>query len=415
VRGSFLDSGCGTGYGTDYAARYLQTDVVGYDVSNEAVEHCKATYTRDNLRFEHVSDFPLPFADHTFDLVFSSNVIEHVQAYESYLSEVRRILKPDGPFLVATPVVTVSGESDHPYHCTNLTPEEWANILTSHFASIQGFSQKLHKQPVELVPLNQTALVRTIMASDVFLQFPHRVRKAIIEICIHNPFNITESDYIFDTCNLTLQDLSGSLGLTAVCSDSQSRLQEAVGKALNSLEEPIPIENPNLRRVWQAMKRKFIKEYGGHYGQQELDTPNAHWDLAAGYVAEFTIEPPDTPITSVGVRLSVGGDLNGARLTLNLLSGRNKRKRPIATLNRSLGEAWDGEYPVFHLPTGVFADRRKALTAQLSAADVPESGKLLLWRKYDVANGSYDPGVAPPPGTIDFRLTPQTANSKTAH
>lgn len=38
----------------------------------------------------------LPFPDRTFDLVFSSHVLEHIRDFSSMLEEMRRVLKPNG-------------------------------------------------------------------------------------------------------------------------------------------------------------------------------------------------------------------------------------------------------------------------------------------------------------------------------
>ncbi len=46
---------------------------------------------------------PLPFADASFDVVIATEVIEHLPTYVPLLSEVSRVLKPGGYFLVSTP------------------------------------------------------------------------------------------------------------------------------------------------------------------------------------------------------------------------------------------------------------------------------------------------------------------------
>ena len=48
-------------------------------------------------------DGPLPFEDDAFDLVWASEVIEHVADTARWLSEVRRVLAPRGRLLVTTP------------------------------------------------------------------------------------------------------------------------------------------------------------------------------------------------------------------------------------------------------------------------------------------------------------------------
>lgn len=38
----------------------------------------------------------IPFADHSFDVVFSSNVLEHIRQIEPFQRELHRILTPEG-------------------------------------------------------------------------------------------------------------------------------------------------------------------------------------------------------------------------------------------------------------------------------------------------------------------------------
>jgi SAM-dependent methyltransferase len=45
----------------------------------------------------------LPFGNHSFDVVISSDVIEHLPRVNSHLSEVHRILSPGGQYLFKTP------------------------------------------------------------------------------------------------------------------------------------------------------------------------------------------------------------------------------------------------------------------------------------------------------------------------
>ena len=45
----------------------------------------------------------IPYANETFDLVFSDNVVEHLSDPNAVLNEVRRVLKPGGLFFAKTP------------------------------------------------------------------------------------------------------------------------------------------------------------------------------------------------------------------------------------------------------------------------------------------------------------------------
>jgi 2-polyprenyl-3-methyl-5-hydroxy-6-metoxy-1,4-benzoquinol methylase len=100
-----LDMGCGTGYGTALIADSCLS-ISGVDISDEAIAYAKEKYQHPNLAYKtihKVEDAPLPFADQKFDVVLSFQVIEHISDTRTYLTEIQRVLKPGGVFIVATP------------------------------------------------------------------------------------------------------------------------------------------------------------------------------------------------------------------------------------------------------------------------------------------------------------------------
>jgi SAM-dependent methyltransferase len=100
-----LDFGCGHGRYMDVFASALTTNnVYGVDVNGPYVENAyKRGYKNLALLSPIVS--ALPFATNSFDVVFSSNVIEHIpySLYLGYLKEIFRVLKPGGKFAVGAP------------------------------------------------------------------------------------------------------------------------------------------------------------------------------------------------------------------------------------------------------------------------------------------------------------------------
>lgn len=96
-----LDLGCGDGrFTADLAA--AGAHVTGADVAQAAIERARrrvvdAEFTRVEI------DGALPFDDGAFELVWGSEVIEHVSDTARWLSEVRRVLVPRGVLLLTTP------------------------------------------------------------------------------------------------------------------------------------------------------------------------------------------------------------------------------------------------------------------------------------------------------------------------
>lgn len=48
----------------------------------------------------------IPFPDHTFDIVFSSNTLEHIPHVATFMDEIRRVLKPEGIAIHLMPSAT---------------------------------------------------------------------------------------------------------------------------------------------------------------------------------------------------------------------------------------------------------------------------------------------------------------------
>lgn len=84
-----LDIGAGTGY----QAALIQQ--LGYEVI--AVDVPGSAYAKERVHpIIEYDGHTLPFATGTIDVVFSSNVLEHVEPVEAFLCEIRRVLSPGG-------------------------------------------------------------------------------------------------------------------------------------------------------------------------------------------------------------------------------------------------------------------------------------------------------------------------------
>jgi ubiquinone/menaquinone biosynthesis C-methylase UbiE len=96
-----LDLGCGAGDLTGDLAPPA-ADVVGVDVAEAALRRARARHPGITFLRAEV-DGELPLEDNAFDVVWSSEVIEHVADTARWLSEVRRVLRPGGRLLLTTP------------------------------------------------------------------------------------------------------------------------------------------------------------------------------------------------------------------------------------------------------------------------------------------------------------------------
>jgi len=94
-----LDVGCGTGRWTRFVAdRALTVDAV--DPSDAVNIASKFLADHGNVRLSRATVDKLPFADYSFDFIFSLGVLHHVPDTQLAMDQCVRKLKPGGYFLV---------------------------------------------------------------------------------------------------------------------------------------------------------------------------------------------------------------------------------------------------------------------------------------------------------------------------
>ena len=102
-----LDYGCGVGSFVKKVAEYNPEKITGIDISEVSIEKAKKN-TRElkiKTEFKVENCEKTSFHDNSFDVVYGSGIIHHLQIEKS-LDEILRILKPDGNLLFIEPLGT---------------------------------------------------------------------------------------------------------------------------------------------------------------------------------------------------------------------------------------------------------------------------------------------------------------------
>ena len=145
VRGkSVLDLGCGVGYGCLRLADAGGRCVVGMDISHEAINYAKRHYQHPLVEYVvgDVTRAGLP--DGSVEVAVSFETIEHlpIEKAETFVRELKRVMTPEGVALLSTPNGEVSYELGA-FHTQEFTPNQLAELLTSHFSTVTYFGQRL--------------------------------------------------------------------------------------------------------------------------------------------------------------------------------------------------------------------------------------------------------------------------------
>lgn len=95
-----LEIGCGIGT-IVFELTKQGYDIIGSDISGEAIAYGRKKYGNGNLKVEAAEK--LLFENETFDIVLSFDLLEHIVRVDRHISEVSRVLRPDGYYLFQTP------------------------------------------------------------------------------------------------------------------------------------------------------------------------------------------------------------------------------------------------------------------------------------------------------------------------
>lgn len=101
-----LDFGCGEG-AVVKTGLAENLDIWGTDIfhgiTSYHYEDSAHPLLQENMRIVKMQDGKIPFPDHSFDIVVSNQVFEHVEDIDMALAEIKRVLKPGGLFLSLFP------------------------------------------------------------------------------------------------------------------------------------------------------------------------------------------------------------------------------------------------------------------------------------------------------------------------
>lgn len=174
VSGDVLEIGAGEGYGIKHIAPKAEN----YLTLDKHPVHIDPEYT--NVSFKQMNIPPLAgIEDGSFDFVVSFQVIEHIEADDKYVSEIHRVLKPGGKFIVTTPNKKMS-ITRNPWHVREYTIQELKTLLGQSFSEVEAKGVFGNEKIMDYYDKNK-ASVRKITRFDIF-DLQHKLPRQILQI-----------------------------------------------------------------------------------------------------------------------------------------------------------------------------------------------------------------------------------------
>ena len=140
-----LDVGCGTGYGSYYLRTHGAQSVFGIDYSEEAVAYAVGHYPE--VTFQQMDAQRISYPNKSFDVVISSENLEHLPDPAENIAEIHRVMKERGLLVLGTPNKEIaspdSEKSSNHFHIREFSFDELDSLIRKHFRSVHIFENML--------------------------------------------------------------------------------------------------------------------------------------------------------------------------------------------------------------------------------------------------------------------------------
>jgi GT2 family glycosyltransferase/2-polyprenyl-3-methyl-5-hydroxy-6-metoxy-1,4-benzoquinol methylase len=214
-----LDLASGEGYGSHLLARTAK-QVIGIDIDENSIRHARNKYIKHNLQFKVGSITEVPITDgRLFDMAVCFEALEHIDEHEKLLREVKRLLIPDGLFIVSTPNKWAYSDEpnyENPFHVHELYFDEFKTLLESHFKQVKFLGQRIYCN------------------SNMWPIFPEEAAQMSEFVIERTPqqFIFTETDkriplYFIAVASDNVEDLSGKVSILVDISNELTTQKDA--------------------------------------------------------------------------------------------------------------------------------------------------------------------------------------------
>ena len=213
--GRVLDLGCGIGHSYDLLT---PRDTVGLDCDAHVLDgQDRETVVADMRR--------IPFEDQSFASVVAVHSIEHVPDPERVLTEVVRVLEPEGCAVFATPNRLTFGRPDEiidPYHYVEFTAAELDRLCSQRFSEVTVMGLFGSPRYMEIFDAERATLDRTLARDPLRLRrlVPIKTKQRLYDVMLRRHRSdrdpraeaIAPEDFRLDESNL-----DEALDVCAVC------------------------------------------------------------------------------------------------------------------------------------------------------------------------------------------------------
>ena len=152
-----LEIGCGNGNGTKLIKKYFSPkNIIAIDIDERMINIAQNRNIDSTILYKIMDASKLDFPDKQFDAIFDFGIIHHIPNWKDCLTELKRILKPNGELILEDLSIysfTIGiGKlwkilSSHPYDCM-YTPKQFTEFMEESGFKIINYKES---NPLKLI------------------------------------------------------------------------------------------------------------------------------------------------------------------------------------------------------------------------------------------------------------------------
>ena len=262
VRGKkVLNLACGEGYGSFMLSEEADS-VVGIDIDGLAINHARSKHIKENLEFVKgsVTDVPIE-EEKLFDVIVYFEAMESIQKYDKLMMEVKRLLKPDGIFIVSTLNKNIPSDQPHDqptFHLKGLYFDEFKDLLSKNFKNVFFYGQKVYPSS-NIFPIDKGSMVSRVFTIEkgdeefLFLPVGKKMARSLIAVASNG--------------NLDLNGLEGETYLV----DISEALFKQKDARIGILESAVKDRNAQISTLEGVVREKEAEAEGLRAGLAEKE------------------------------------------------------------------------------------------------------------------------------------------------
>ena len=231
---SVLEIGCGDGYGASYLSQYVQ-HITGLDIYENVIHHASQKYQSERCAFQVYDGLHIPYQSQMYDAAIAFQVIEHIRDDRYFLTELQRVIKPDGMCILTTPNgmyrIKQGAKPWNRFHVREYYPNELERILKTLFADVRIWGIRGNEQIQQREKTRITRIQKWIALDPLNVRrllpfsFEHFVRIVLRKLFRKERHHNQEflKMYTINDYFLVKDQVDDCLDLLAICRTDSSR------------------------------------------------------------------------------------------------------------------------------------------------------------------------------------------------